>query len=693
MAEKSLYQKLQDRTAARKKAEKAEQKAAQQKTEKPVRDVGMIEDVAKSLVSGIFRGVTGIAGMGGDIEQLARLETGRLEEAMPSEATAAMPYASLARQVEAIPQRPMVSMDKPTMLPTSKQVYRGLESTVLPEGTLTYQPQTGAGRTFQMGGEFFGGGLAPVGKAKTMLKGSTLMGGVGTTAGGVSEFSPEAGLAVGLMGGGLTSLLRGKRTGTERMMADIVGEQTPAKIAEARRLQTAGQEIGVPLTAAETLNSQPLRTLAASVAAHPEGGGILGEFVRRRKESIEPAITTGILDVEPAPIDLPLAMTREAAEAAEKATTLQRKIRTRKTRDLYESGKKQSLEPDQVQDIIDQAMKIRGEVGTESRQVIDSFIRRIQNKDGSPVTKISVLEDEFKLVRNSMKMPQGSEGAVSAARKELSDLNNALNEAIKTNPDMKAAKARYQEATPEVVRIVDDSGLAAIEKASKPETIVDVITNINNATPESIGIVAKQLNKQDKAVFPKIARHWFDRSVKAAMKPTTQGEESLSSGVKFVNAVRRDPQILNSVLDGVASAKGVNPAQLKEGFNKMLDVLQRTNLIDSMGSPTATRGATEQMIAANAPAFARALGMDVTAPAKKISDRLIDSYRAKAYKNIANALVADDSISAIMAMAKTDAGSRQLQGLVTNIINPVREISQPMQPEGQELNPLGLLAQ
>lgn len=707
MAEKSLYEKLKERQAASKQAEKADKEAAQASAKKPVRDVGMAEDIAKSLGSGIARGITGIAGMGGDIEQLARLETGRLEEAMPEEATAAMPYASLARQVEAIPTRPMVAMDRPTMLPTSEQVYAGAEK-IVPEGTLTYRPATGVGRTLQMGGEFFGGSLAPIGKAKTIMGGAALMGGVGTGAGAVGEFSPEAGLAVSLLGGGLTSLLRGKKSGLEKTMADIVGEQTPAKLAEARRLQTAGQEIGVPLTAAETLDSQPLRTLAASVAAHPEGGGILGQFVKDRMSLLRPSITKGLLGVEPVPTELAGTVQRETVEAAKGAVKRAQDIRTQKTTGLYEAAKEQSLEAAPLAAIVKQAKEMKKTVGADTRAEIDRFINRItevrtvnKKRVRVPITNIGRLESEYRAFRDRINLDPSkiADAPTKEAAATLRGLNKQLDEALLSNENIAEARAIFQEATPEVVKVVDDSGLRAISRLEpdKEDAAIAMIMG-EKTTPAKVESLSKSLNAQDKTVMPKIARRWMENATEKALKITVKGEEPLSSGVKFVRSVRGAPdssqaQSLNKLLEGVAGAKGVNPAQLKEGFNKMLDVLERTNLIDSIGSPTATRGATERMVAENAPFYAKALGMDIAAPAKKISDRLIDAYRAKAYRNIANALVADDSISAIMSMAKTDAGSRQLQGLVANIINPVREISQPMQPEGQEFSGLGLLAQ
>lgn len=682
---------------------------------KTVRDVSVGLDIAKGLGSGVGRGLTGMLGVGGDVELLSRLASpkgrGVAEAAMPPEALSAMPYPSMARMIEQAEVKPTPPLSAPTVLPTSQQVYSGLER-VLPEGTLTYKPQTAGGRIAQMAGEFgggavLGGGLAALRTPTTLGqvgRGAGMYGAIGAGAGVASEFNPALGVAAGLLGGGLAGLTASRRRGVEKMLGDVVGEQTPAMLARAEQLQEQGRRVGVPLTAAESMESPSLRTLASSVAASPESAGIISQRLAGRKEAIPQAIEKGILGVEEAPVDLVRGMGIQASEAASEAAKLQRNIRTRKTRELYEAGKAKSLEPKQVQDIIDEAMTIRTQVGTEARKDIDNFINRLRQKTGkdtySPVTSIAVLEDEFKNIRQSLKLPKGSEGAINAAPSQVGRLNEMLNNAIKTNPDMKAAKLKYQEATPAVVRVVDESGIGAIERTSDPMRIIDVVTNPQTATKESIAIISKQLNKQDKQVFPKIARHWMDTASEKALTITTQGEAPLSAGVKFVRAVRgskgsNKEQIMNQVLEGVANAKGVDATKMKKGFNNMLDVLQRTNLIDAFGSPTATRQATAEAIGETAPLLSKALQLEITSPLRMIGTSMQRASIKRSYKQIAEAMVSDDAVNAIMRLALLDPKSRRAQNLVANIINPVRETGQAIEQTftspttGQEYGILG----
>lgn len=652
---------------------------------KTVRDVSVGLDIAKGLGSGIGRGITGIFGAGGDIQTMSRLARSAEQagaKKFTEEQLARLP-AGAASAIRRTAQEAPVDMTAPTALPTSQQVYSSFEK-VLPEGTLTYKPQTAGGRIAQMAGEF--GSAGALGRAP--LRGAVMYGGIGAGAGGISEVSPTAGAVAGIAGGLGAGTLASRRRGVESLLGDVVGEQTPAMLARAEQLQEQGRRIGVPLTAAESMESPSLRTLASSVAASPESAGIISQRLAGRKEAIPQAIEKGILGVEETPVDLVRGMGIQASEAASEAAKLQRNIRTRKTRELYEAGKAKNLEPKQVQDIIDEAITIRTQVGTEARKDIDKFINRLRQKTGkdtySPVTSIAVLEDEFKNIRQSLKLPKGSEGAINAAPSQVSRLNEMLNNAIKTNPDMKAAKLKYQEATPAVVRVVDESGIGAIERTSDPMRIIDVVTNPQTATKESVAIISKQLNKQNKEVFPKIARHWMDTASEKALTITPQGEAPLSAGVKFVRAVRgskgsNKEQIMNQVLEGVANAKGVDATKMKKGFNNMLDVLQRTNLIDAFGSPTATRQATAEAIGETAPLLSKALQLEITSPLRMIGTSMQRASIKRSYKQIAEAMVADDAVNAIMRLALLDPKSRKAQNLVANIINPVRETGQAIE--------------
>lgn len=704
MAEKSLYEKLKERQAAGKQAEKADKESAQAPAKKPVRDVGMAEDIAKSLGSGVARVLPSIFGMGGDIELLSRMASGaetKGAKKYTEEDIARMP-SGVQKAIREAQARPMPEMTAPTTLPTSQEVFTGLERTILPEGTLTYQPKTRAGRVAQTTAEFAGGGA--MGRAP--IKGALMYGtAAGLPTGVLSEVDPTLGMAAGLVTGTTAGALASRRRGVEKLLGDVVGEQTPQAIAEAKRFQERGRQIGVPLTAAESMEAPALRTLAASVAASPEGAGIISRQIASRQEAIPQAIERGILGIEEAPTELPATVQREAVEAAKGAVATAERARTGKTTALYEAAKEQSLEAAPLAAIVKQAKEMKKTVGADTRAEIDKFINRItevrtvnKKRVRVPITNVGRLESEYRAFRDRINLDPSkvADAPTKEASATLRGLNKQLDEALLSNENIAEARAIFQEATPEVVKVVDDSGLRAISalKSDAEDTAISIVMG-GNPTPQKIASLSKSLNAQDKTVMPKLAKRWMENAAEQAGKISTKGQVPLSSGVKFVKAVRgakgsNQEAALNSLLDGVADAKGVDAGQMKQGFNNMLDVLQRTNLIDAFGSPTQTRQATEAAIGESVGLLPKALQLELTAPTAKVGRALQRSSVSRSYQQIANAMVADDAVDAIMRLALLNPQSRQAQNIVANIINPAREIGQMVQPE-QEAG--GLLAQ
>lgn len=696
MSEKSLYEKLKDRQAKQKK-----QQVDPAPVKQPVRDVGLMEDIAKGLGSGIGRGFVGIAGLGGDIEMISRMLSGyerKGAKKYTEEQLASMPSAA-AEAIRATAAREAPDMAAPTRLPTSQQVYRSAEK-VLPEGTLTYKPSTMPGRIAQMGGEFAGPGA--IGRAP--IRGAAMYGTAGLASGTVAELDPRLGLATGIATGTAAGIGASRMRGPEKMLREAVGEQTPASEAAALQRQRIGQELGLPLTAAESMDSPALRTLAATVAATPEGAGIISQRLLGRQEAIPQAIERGILGVEAAPISLTREAARQTREAAKGAIRSVEGARTSKVTDLYEAAKTENLDPADITPIINQAKELKKTVGMDTAAEIDRFINRIstvktvnKKKTRVPITNVGKLESEYRTIRDdriALDPAKREDAPTKEARAILSDLNKSLDEALQTNPNIAEARQIFQEATPAVTRVVGDAGLRDVARSNTMDQVVQIVTNPQTATTESVSILSSKLNAQDATVFPKIARHWLNSAAEKAKTITTKGEVPLSSGVKFVRSVRgakgsNQEKIMNKVLEGVAQAKGVDSGQMKKGFNNLLDVLQRTNLIDAFGSPTATRARAAEDVAESTGLLPSALQFELTAPTAKIGRAMQRRGVERVHKQIANAMVADDAVTAIMRLALLDPKSRQAQNLAANILNPTREVGQMLDERNYDITDQG----
>lgn len=632
-------------------------------------DMSTTADIAKSLGSGVARGVVGLPGVFGDIETLGR-----------------MGLRAAGAGVSADP-----------FMPTSREVISGVAG-VLPEAmqpALTYQPQTAAGRMARTAGEFGGGAIIPVGGfagatgrqlLKTTAKGAGAMTGIGAATGGVEEVAgPGPALLFSIpatLGYGALSSIRGP-------MSQIVKETMPSRmdVEGARQLQRTSQEMGVPLLGPEAMTSPRLRQLAGDVAATPEGGAIIQEAVRQRAQAVPGLLGQSAEAVGPQ-ATTPLGLSRQASEAAEKSLLAAEKTRTTAVTPLYNAAKSQSVPGDSIKAILEAANEAKKTVarGGPTERAIDTFISRIsspsrQKGKRNPVTNVGRLDSAFKEFRDKLNLPAGSQDAMlKEAKGVVGNLNNQLDNVLKDVPELAAARGAYQQITDNVVNVLGDSGLKALSAAkTTPQKVVDIIASPEMASPQSIARLSSALNKQDATVFPKIARQWLDNAADQAQKITVgAGEAPISMGAKFAQTVRGTPAArsnLNAILNGVAQAQGKTAdetAALVTGFNRMLDVLERTATIPGVGSPTAQRAALRE--AARQRTAADILDVRKISLLGAIPERMREAAMMSRYKNIAEAMTRPDSVDALINLAKVEVNSTRARNIVNSLIAVPREI-------------------
>jgi hypothetical protein len=455
----------------------------------------------------------------------------------------------------------------------------------------------------------------------------------------------------------------------------------------ARQLQRISQEMGVPLLGPEAMTGPRLRQLAGDVAATPEGGAIIQEAVRQRAQAVPGLLTGAAEEVAPAAATS-LATARQAAEAAEGALLSARKQRTRAVEPFYTAAAPESVPSDDILAIVESAKNAKKLVGRGGKTLrdIDDFINRISiptKKRGQlkAVTNVAQLNSTFREVRDNLRRPSTDEKSITAeAAGVIGPLNRQLDEILMQNPDIAAGRAVYQDMTRNLVEVLEDTGLSALRSAkTTPQKVVDVIASPEMASPQSISRLARELNKQDATVFPKIARQWIDNAADQAQKITVgAGEAPISMGAKFAQAVRGTPKArsnLNAILNGVAQAQGKTAdetAALVTGFNRMLDVLERTATIPGVGSPTAQRAALRE--AARQRTAADILDVRKVSLLGAIPERMREAAMMSRYKNIAEAMTRPDSVDALINLAKVEVNSTRARNIVNSLIAVPREI-------------------
>lgn len=620
-------------------------------------DVSVTGDVAKSGGSGLFKGIVGTLGVPGSIEQLLKqlaYSASKKSYALPeSEKAQVRDLEILGSPVGAMVDKPPV---KPTqVLPTYSDVISGAAS-MLPEQlkpALTYEPKTAPGRIAGLAGEFTGGALFPGSLTRSVLKNVLPYTAVGATAGTIEEVAPGYGGPAGMALTVPVALAQARRGKASQMLKaiDTAGS-------EAKSLQAASRRAGVPLTAAETISDPKIASFAEEASKQPVAAEIMRPFVEARADKVPAAIKSGLLEVDQ-PIKSPLEVSRKSAEAAQKAIESARGNRTEAVTKLYDVAKTQSVEPSAIQQIVAKAEELKVNRSPAVQKEIDDYVKQLFDKDGNPITNLGALDDIYATTRDASKIvvtDKTKAGAIKASS-TISKLNGELRTVTNNASDeLAAARNIFETETEKLKSLVGDSGIDSISKSgSNPSAVVSAISG-SKARASTIESVANQLNKQDKTVFPKVARYYFEEASSQAIRG-----EPAKGGFRFAKSVRGSPlkkERFDAIIAGVAKAKGKNVKNSVKAANKLMDILEATGQAKGLLTPSGA----------------------VATPGTKfggIIERIISKFEratdAKFYNKFAEAMVSDDSINALERLARTDATRDQYAAFLNTLIVSTRD--------------------
>lgn len=655
-------------------------------------DVSAVGDVPKSVGSGFLKGLVGTLGVPGSIEEILKnlaYSSSQKAYALPeSEKAQVRDLEILGSPVGAMVDKPPV---KPTQyLPTYSDVISGAAS-MLPESlkpALTYKPKTAPGRIAGIAGEFTGGALFPGSLTKNVLKNVLPYTAVGGAAGTIEEVAPGYGGPAG-MALSVPAVYAQARKGRATKILEDIKSARP----EALALQAAGKEAGIPLSAAETLGSEQVKTLAEQAAKQPSAARILDPMIEARATQV-PAAQAGLLsDIAPATTD-PRAVAREAQAAASAEMAAVKEQRAAVTSPLYTAAGKKMVKDESIQSLIADAKAAKKTVspGGPTAKAIDTFISRlsvptkakkpaglksvkteasVSQPKRKPVVEVNRLESARKEWRDKLKdkLSENELSTSSEARGVIGELNKKLDQILAGKAgtggveELKLARATHEQITNDVVNVVGDSGVAAMAKANiKPGKAADIISPASKENrPKTISAVADSLNKQDETVFPKLARYWLENTVFKAPRDA-------NIGVVFEKAARGEgiqAQNFDAMIAGVAKAKGQDPKRVVTAVNKVMDVLKATGETKALRTPS---GVTEPVKAEGGLLSRGALGITET-----ISNKIRNMGAKKFYKQFAEAMVADDSIKALEKLARTNATRDQYAAFLNTLIVPARD--------------------
>lgn len=634
------------------------------------------KDVVVSPIKGTVLGSAGIAGLPG----LAQSGISSMMGKDISEAPPSMMAAPLLKSQDI--------MNLIERIPGAKRLTQ-------------YQAKTPLGKPLQMLGEFVGpaipftkpfqaGGLERMGRA---LK----IGGAAAVPAYALEDYPYAAIPASLLAGGGVALATAPSRAAEAAQA-VLKDVSPAKLALAKEVQKQANELEIPLTAPEIIDSDLLRDLGNIVYGSGRGGQIMSTYIANRPEKIKEVAADLVEQIAKDPTSLRKTY-KDIGEVAEKSIRNVRKERTKKAQQWYKISNDEFVEEDQVLSIIDkieetikgldstdptraklQNLKqglIKKEIKPKDQpQILDEFgkpfITQTPKTKIIPQTNINTLDNILKrfedmVVDSRANIAKEERYIEKSARsifsnEDKSGFLNLIDDTLRTNPNYSKAKDVYAQLSDDLVQPVIDNIAPLAKNNITPATIKGFIFNPERNNVDDIRKTYEILNKTDPNAFPNLVRAYVKASAnkKLVLKETGESKKSGFDLWKILAGTDDASANFNTALKGVAEAQGANPNNLVLGFQKFNEVLKRTARLANVDNPSS-------------PPKEGLLLRDVAQIGSfmwhvKFAAKFERYTQNKTIEDLANIFVRPDSVKQLEKLAKINPASEEAQRIVRNIL-------------------------
>ncbi len=623
-------------------------------------------DFGKSLTGGVLKGLSYLPGIPGDLE--------RASTYLPfGKNTIGFDYGQPGND-ESFGK----SATGKYIFPSSKQIQNYLikgEENLL-EGSnidpilgeaFNYQPTTNLGRYTDTMAQFASPSVAA--KTNAARKFGTVLGaGGGATFQGLQDAgaSPGASLGITLPVMMLGGLLGGPSTAA-RMSEPFAGLSDDA-IREAKQLEQLANSLGIKLTPGELVNNKLINELSESVVKNEVSGAYVYNATKNRPTAVKNVIEQQADEISPELISkrTGLDVVEETARKAIKDVKIKRTSESQKAG--YGVANNELLEPSQVMTVIN---RIDEAIANTNNKTNINTLKKIKNelivsnKNGKiiPVTNINKLDNTFKIYRDKYKdMQAGKESNINKVlgielfTQADDGILNILNNQLRTNKSYANANDEFAKLTNELVIPLQRNVDVLAKNGLNFNKVKSFIFDPTKANATDIKKTLDILNKTDPQATIDIANVYFRNMSNRSVNVLRAQGDDLTEGFKFTKSIMGTAEQRTNfmaVLDGVAKAKGVDPKQLKVGFENMFKVLERTGRLSNINKP----GFNADKIA-NQTIIKDAAMMKTFNPFVRLATKYGEIKAGGAYNTLGRIFARDDSIEQLIALAKTDPSSK-----------------------------------
>ncbi|QDM27872.1 hypothetical protein FNL56_18360 [Tardiphaga sp. vice304] len=643
---------------------------------KPSAARSQVEDVVKGIGGGLVRGTAGTIGMVTDTlpaginwlankgEQLANWDT---------------PEDQARRVVE---RRQNVTFPGASEALSTGNIQHGIETVTGP----AYEPTTRAGKIASRAAEFVPGAM--IGAPANIMRNAVAFGAVpgalseigGQTFEGSSLETP-ARIAGGLAGGVGAAIAMRPNT-AENMVRSAVGRATLPQIDAAEQLFNRAQQMGIPISRPEALQSITNGSTKLGDLQHTlEGMGGMKEFYSQRPAQNEAAVGR-TLDTIASPNPNPSKIGHTAGAAGENVVTQIRSAINNYTRPMYDAGG-QHLVPPQVH-----AAMMGDPLFAETFNNIrrdPALNAMVQNAPDRSVRMYDAVAKELEQRSQNAAQPlnpQASQAVASVTGRlggDIKDLAVASEHASANGPSSyQAALANQTRLRQQYLQPVLDGPIGKI--AGQDTTTKAAVEALFPANPlpnsqDEIAQTMRALSRQRPGVANDLVRSHAEMTFNEAAQRLVSGGPNQSGGAKFAATLRGNQQQAANLEASVLALP--NGQTVWQGFNELLNVMEAQQYRQATGSRTAFKipGVEDLKSGGAINNAAQVVGGAGLSLPRKITNTIQNWNVGRNVDELADLLTSPEAADRFRQLARLPRGSTQyisVLGRISNIANESR---------------------
>tara|TARA_R110000824_G_scaffold286537_2_gene474677 strand:- start:1530 stop:3698 length:2169 start_codon:yes stop_codon:yes gene_type:complete len=645
------------------------------------------KDFGMSAASGVATGASYLLGLPGDLERLTTYIPGDY-----SKNTGGFDYGQPGND-EDIGR----STTGRYLFPGSSQI-RNFAEQQIPQITpvTQYQPTTNLGRYTKTGLEWATPGLAAKTKA-AMSAGTKLGAGGGLLFQGTEDLTGSTGAAASVTIPSMFAASLFMRPNTAaRLARDALEDVSPAEIQAAKALEKTGSELGINMMPGEVFDNKNVRNLTRDVVASERGSPIVYSAAKERRPEVIAVASKQANEIAPVP-QSQREVLEMVTDTGTSAINTVKKIRTSEAQKAgYGVANNESLEPNQVLNLI---TKIDEAIASTNNSRNKAALNKIKNelikkkvkvkgqkkKQIIPETNINKLDSTFKIYRDNYRNSMSGKNTDLFINKNLGNklfsqsddgILDILNAELRTNTNYAKANDTFAQLSDEIVSVVQKNIEPLIQGGVTLSKIQQIIFNPAQASVKDVNATLAILNKTNPEATIQLANVYFRNALNKSFKMTKQGDD-LTQGFKLIDTIAGTGdkrKVFMAVIDNVAKAKGVDAKDLKVGFEKMINVLERTGRVANLNNPGFDgAGKASRSILKDYAAFY------TFNPRVRLATKWGEFKAGRAWEELANVFTQDNSVEALVQLAKTKPDSKRATLRVLQIVDALQGIqSEPL---------------